>query len=91
VQQHEAERSAKTEATSAVTMRIMMTMEQVLIECGVPGDHWCRAGKSFGWSHVSWLAWSWCGTWAAGSCEKRGSGGNEGKFHGIVRWFLFKK
>jgi hypothetical protein len=39
------------------------------------------SGKLFGRCHVGRLARSRCGTWAAGSGEERGSGGDEGKFH----------
>jgi hypothetical protein len=38
--------------------------------------------------NVGWLAGGWSGAWAAGSGEKGGSGGDEGKFHGMMSWFL---
>lgn len=45
------------------------------------------AGKLLGWSHVGWVAGS-RGTWAAGSGEEGGSGGDDGKFHEFNEFML---
>lgn len=59
-------------------------------EKGFPARiHAGNPGKSLGGSHVSGLARGGSGAWAAGSGEKSGGSGNEGKFHEYwMSWFL---
>ena len=86
----ETERSAKTEATREVRMRIMgIESEGIRKKEGVSSNDGCWSGILLGWSHVSRLAGSW-GAWAAGGGDEGGGGGNEGKFHDfneLVFWW----
>jgi hypothetical protein len=88
VQQQELARSAKAEATSAVKIRIIGAEAEGFKKNKLPAMKDAGSfGKLLGGSHVSRLAGS-RSAWAAGSGEKSGSGGNEGKFH-VLNEFVF--
>lgn len=88
VQQQETVSSAKTEATRAARIRVMVTEVFRFWEIGkIPGGGRCRMVQDLlGWGDVSRMRGSRSGIWAAGNADESGSDSNEGEFHHLVEF-----